>query len=127
MSIQTIRKLILATMALIVFSQIATWVAGTFSRSMGTIWGLVTAGAALYCRMRATSVVQTNKKYYVWLLIPAVLTVVPIILRIRKVFEPEQISWWVRLWDLTPIMVSFVIPLVLLWLIYSALAKYQNP
>jgi hypothetical protein len=127
MSIQTIRKLILATMALIVFSHIATWVAVRFSRSIGTIWGLVAAGVALYCRMRATSVVQTNKKYYVWLLIPVVLTVVPIILRIRKVFESEQISWWVRLWDLTPIMVSFVIPLVLLWLIYSALAKYQNP
>ncbi len=127
MSIQTMRKMILVAMALIVFSQIATWVADTFSRSIGTIWGLAAAGAALYCRTRATAVVQTNRKYYLWLLIPGLLTLIPIIFWIRKVFQLEPTSWWLRLWDLTPILMSFMIPLLLLWLIYSGLAKYQDP
>ena len=123
-SIRVIRKMILVALALIVFSNVADWVAKFIDKGAGIIWGVVTAGVAFYCRSKATGTVAANKKYYLWLAVPALLTVIPLAIRLRQVFSSQTPSWWLRLWYMMPILVNFVIPVSLLWLAYSALERH---
>ena len=126
MPIHTVRRLILAAMVLVVFSNIAYWVAEAWSAWAGMAWGLCAAGVAFFCRAKAGRMVQANKKYYFWLSIPAILALVPIILHIREAISEESASWWLRLWQLAPVLISFVIPVTLLWLAYSGLEGHLD-
>ena len=124
-SIRAIRKMILITLVLIVFSNIANWAADFLPKVGGAIWGLVTAGVAFYCRSRASGTVKANRQYYLWLLVPGVLSVIPLIVRLRTVFHTEQVSWWLRIWQMMPIVVNFIVPVTLLWAVYSSLEAYD--
>lgn len=124
--IKVIRKMIQVSIALILFSNIVSWVEENGGRTMGIIWGLVTAALAFYCRSRATGEVKTNRKYYIWLLLPVTLTVIAIGFRLKTVFQLVDKSWLVRIWEITPIFLSLVVPVALLWIASSALESYNN-
>ena len=117
--------MILVSMAIILFSSIVSWLEEIFSRTIGIAWGLATAVLAVYCRSRATGEIKTNRKYYLWLLLPMFLTVIAIGYRLWTIFKPEETSWLMRIWEITPIFVSFFIPMALLWIAYSALESHM--
>ena len=127
-SIQWIRKMILVAMVLIVFSNVAQWVGEFFPKIVGAIWGIATAGVAYFCRTKAmkshTAVV--DKKYYLWLMVPVVLTLIPVVFRIRKIFTEESQSGWIRLWEAMPVLVNFILPVGILWVAYAALTQHMK-
>lgn len=127
-SISLIRKMILVAMVLIVFSNIAQWVGDSMHKIVGAVWGLVAAGMAYYCRVKATQshTAVVDKRYYAWLLVPTVLTLVPLILKIRKVFTAESQSWWLRIWYALPVLVNFILPVAILWVAYAALTQHMQ-
>lgn len=127
LSIRMIRKMILVAMVLIVFSNIAQWVGEFLPKIVGAIWGIITAGVAFYCRSRAvkTHAVITDKKYYLWLLVPGLLTAIPLILRLKSVLTAEAQSWWIRIWYTLPVLVNFILPVGILWVVYAALTVHM--
>lgn len=126
-SIKLIRKMILIAMVLIVFSNIAQWVGDSMSKVAGAVWGIVAAGVAYFCRTKAvkTHAVITDKKYYLWILVPGVLTLIPLVLRIHKVLTAETKSWWIRGWEALPVLVNFILPVGILWVAYAALTRHM--
>jgi len=127
LSIRLIRKMILVAMVLIVFSNVAQWVGDSMSEIVGVLWGIVTAGLAYFCRTKAmkSHTAVLDKKYYLWLMVPVILTVIPLVLRLWKVFTEEAESWWLRMWDALPVLVNFVLPVGILWIVYAALTLHM--
>jgi len=117
--------MILVALALIVFASVSGWVVEWIGPSIGVIWGLATAVAAFYCRTKASRVIAANKKYMLWMAIPGLLAVIPIIYRVYSFFTSPEKTWLSRLLDLSPIIIGFVAPVVLLWLAYSSLEKHS--
>ncbi len=121
MSIKIVRKMILVALALIVFANVSEWATKMLSSSIGVIWGLATAITAFYCRMKASHVVTANKKYMLWMAIPGLLAFTPIAYQVYSFFGSEGKTWLVRLWEIAPIVIGFVVPVVLLWTACSGL------
>lgn len=121
MSIKVVRRLILMTLILVVFSNLAIWVGDIWAHWVGFLWGICAAVVAFICRAKATKGIKVSKQYYLWLTVPAVLAIVPMVLRIRKALQAQDVTWWDRGWELAPLFVSFIIPVTLLWLAYSGL------
>lgn len=126
LSIRLIRKMILVAMVLIVFSNVAQWVGDSMNKVVATLWGIAAAGLAYFCRTKAmkSHTAVLDKKYYLWLMVPIVLTLIPLFLRVWKVFTAESESWWIRAWDALPVLVNFVLPVGLLWVAYAALTLH---
>ncbi len=126
LSIRLIRKMILVAMVLIVFSNVAQWVGGSMHKVVATLWGIATAGLAYFCRTKAmkSHTAVLDKRYYLWLMVPVVMTVIPLILQIRRVFTAESQSGWLRLWAVLPVLIDFVLPVGILWVVYAALTPY---
>ncbi len=125
--IRLIRKMIVVAMVLIVFSSVAQWVGDSMHKVVATVWGIAAAGLAYFCRTKAmkshTAVV--DKKYYLWLMVPVVLTLIPLFLRVWHVFTAESESGWLRLWEALPLLVNFVLPVGILWVAYAALTPHM--
>lgn len=123
LSIQQVRRLIMVALLLVVFTNLAYFVKDAWNNYLaGFIWGISAAVVTFFCRMRAGKQVQANKQYYLWLAVPAVITIVPIFLKIYDVFKGEEGSrWWNYVWDLAPVFITFLIPVSLLWLAYAGL------
>jgi hypothetical protein len=126
LSIRLIRKMILVAMVLIVFSNVAQWVGDSMSEIIGVLWGIVTAGLAYFCRTKAmkSHTAVLDKKYYLWLMVPVILTLIPLVLYLWKVFTRESESWWIRMWDALPVLVNFILPVGILWFVYAALTLH---
>jgi hypothetical protein len=127
MSIKIVRKMILVALALIVFANVSDWVDEWIGPSMGVIWGLATAVAAFYCRKKASRVIAANKKYMLWMAIPGLLAIIPIVFQVNRFLTSPEKTWLSRLWDLSPVIIGFVAPVVLLWMAYSSLEKHSIP
>ena len=125
MSVKIVRKMILVALALIVFANVSNWAGQMLQTSGGIIWGLATAIAAFYCRIRASRAVTTNKKYFLWMAIPGVLACIPIVYQVYRFFKSEERTWLLRVWDVSPIVIGFIAPAVLLWMAYSCLEKHS--
>ena len=126
LSIRLIRKMILVAMVLIVFSNVAQWVGDSMNKVVATAWGIAAAALAYFCRTKAmkSQTAVLDKKYYLWLMVPIVLTLIPLFLRVWKVFTKESESWSIRIWDALPVLVNFVLPVGILWVAYAALTLH---
>ena len=126
LSIRLIRKMILVAMVLIVFSNVAQWVGDSMNKVVATVWGIAAAALAYFCRTKAmkSHTAVLDKRYYLWLMVPVVMTVIPLILQIRRVFTAESQSGWLRLWAVLPVLIDFVLPVGILWVVYAALTPY---
>ena len=84
--IRLIRKMILVAMVLIVFSNVAQWVGDSMHKIVATLWGIAAAGLAYFCRTKAmkSHTAVLDKRYYLWLMVPVVLTLIPLFLRIDR-------------------------------------------
>jgi hypothetical protein len=126
LSIRLIRKMILVAMVLIVFSNVAQWVGDSMNKVVATVWGIAAAALAYFCRTKAmkSHTAVLDKRYYLWLMVPIVLTLIPLILQVRRVFTAESQSWWLRLWEALPVLVNFVLPVGILWVVYAGLTLH---
>jgi hypothetical protein len=126
LSIRLIRKMILVAMVLIVFSNVAQWVGDSMNKVVATVWGIAAAGLAYFCRTKAAKshTAVLDKRYYLWLMVPIVLTLIPLVLQVRRVFTAESQSWWLRLWEALPVLVDFVLPVGILWVVYAGLTLH---
>jgi hypothetical protein len=127
MSIKIVRKMILAALALIIFANVSGWVVEWIGPAIGVIWGLAAAIAAFYCRTKAARVIAANKKYMLWMAVPGLLAVIPIIYQVNNFLKSPEKTWLARLWDVSPIVIGFAAPVVLLWMAYSSLEKHTVP
>ena len=125
MSVKTVRKMILAALVLIVFANVSAWAGEMLQKSTGVIWGLATAIVAFYCRLRASRSIAANKKYLLWMAIPGILAFIPIAYHVYRFFRSAETSWLVKIWDVSPIMIGFIAPVILLWMAYSCLEKHS--
>ena len=125
MPIPMIRRFILSAIALILFWNIIFWIGEAWNKLSGVIWGIVTAALAVFCRYKAGKSIQVNKQFMLWMSIPAVLTVIPFIVRLIDVFKQDQMpSAWLMLWQLAPLLISFILPVGLLMVAYWALKQH---
>ena len=126
MSVKIVRKMILVALVLIVFANVSDWAGQWLRTSAGIVWGLAAAIAAFYCRIRASRSIATNKKYLLWMAVPGLLACIPIVHQVYRFFKTEDRSWLLRLWDVSPIIIGFIAPVILLWMAYSCLEKHSE-
>ncbi len=123
MRTKTLKALILVTVAILVISEVAEWIATIFGATTGLIGGVIVMIAYMYCARRA----KASLKYYGWILVPTILfTVVPTALRVHEFFKAEEDSLFVQLLRLAPSLFGFVLPVALLLVIYFGMSKIDN-
>lgn len=114
---RTLRYLVAATISLLLIFQIGTLIAGLFGMAWGAASAVVVAAVSLFSSRMA----RASGKSSLWFLAPTLLfTVVPMALTVWNVFTNDA-SWFDRLLSLTPFVVGFALPLILLLLVYFEL------
>ena len=125
--IAVIRRLILIAILFILFWNVTYWIGETWNKISGLIWGIITAGIAIFCRYKATRSVKVNNAFVFWMSVPAVLTVVPLVIWIMTVLKKNQSSPWAILWQMAPLLISLIIPVGLLAIAFMALKHHLPP
>lgn len=113
------RKLVLAAIICLLLYQVGTWI----TIVAGAAWG---AGAAVVVAIVSYVCARLAKRgatSTIWFLIPTLLfTVIPLLAKLWSVFT-SQTGIVDMLVDLMPLLIGFVIPVVLLSLVYLDLRK----
>jgi hypothetical protein len=119
MSDKTLRFLIASAIAMLLIFQIGTLISGIFGLAWGTISAVVVAAVSFFSARLA----KAGGNSSLWFLLPTmVFTVIPIALMIWRGIT-ENASWLDRLVMLTPFVVGFGAPIVLLLLVYYELRR----
>ena len=119
MTLATHRKLILAAIICLLLYQVGTWI----SLVAGAMWGagsaVVVAVVSYLCARLARRGVSSS----VWFLMPTLLfTVIPLAVKLWSAWS-SQTGIVDMLMDLLPLLAGFVIPVVLLSIVYLQLRK----
>jgi hypothetical protein len=119
MELSTLRKLVVATIILLVLYQMGSLLAGAFNGFIGVVGALVVAAVTFACaRLARTNVGNTG-----WFLVPTLLfTVTPLLARVWNALV-ESASLVDHALTLTPLIVGFVLPVLLLLLVYKELGR----
>lgn len=119
MSDKALKHLVASVILLLLIYQVGTLVAGLFGAAWGVLSGIaVTAVSFLTARLAKAGV-----KNSLWYLLPTLLfTVFPIAFTAWKVIG-HSASWFDRLGRLTPCLVGFALPIILLAIVYCELRK----
>jgi hypothetical protein len=119
MSDNTLKHLIASAIALLLVFQIGTLIASIFGVTWGAISAVIVAAVAILSARLAKA---AGKSSY-WFLLPILIfTFTPIVLMIWRGLT-ENVSWFDRLVMLTPFIVGFAAPIILLLLVYYELRK----
>jgi len=119
MSDNALRYFVAAAIAMLLIYQIGTLISGIF----GAVWGVVSAFVVAIVAFLAARVARTAGKNSLWFLLPILaFTLIPIALAIWRAFT-ENTTWFDRMVMLTPFVVGFGAPVVLLLLVYHELRK----
>ena len=122
MEVRTIRKIILAVIALLVVSEIIGWLSLVANNITGLISGLVVFVIYAYCGKKAMASTVTTT----WFMVPVVLfTVVPVAIKFWPDGASADSSLIVGLISNTLFIVSFILPVILL-LAYFYLAEHAE-
>ncbi|MEH6649771.1 MAG: hypothetical protein V7707_07065 [Motiliproteus sp.] len=123
MEVRTIRKVILAAIALLVASEVIAWLYLVTSNITAILSGLVVFAIYAYCGKKATA--STAKT--VWFMVPVMLfTVVPVVIKFWPDGAAEQGSWLLSTITNIPFIVSFILPVILLFAAYFFLAEHSE-
>lgn len=116
---KTLRYLIVSVIVLLLIFQIGTLISDLF----GMVWGVLSAIAVVGVLYFSAHLTKTRRVNNFWFFLPILLfTTVSIILMGRNVMI-EDISWFERVVRLTPFIVGFGAPIVLLLVVYHELRK----
>jgi len=119
MSDNALRYFVAAAIAMLLIFQIGTLISGIF----GAAWGTVSAILVAIVAFLAARVARAAGKSSLWFLLPILaFTFIPIALMIWRGIT-EHASWFDRLVMLTPFVVGFGLPIILLLLVYHELRK----
>jgi len=119
MSDNTLKYFVAAAIALLLIFQIGTLIAGIF----GSTWGIVSAVVVAVVAFFSAKLARAAGKSSLWFLLPILIfTFTPIVLKIWRGFT-ENVTWFDRLVSLTPFIVGFAAPILLLLLVYYELRK----
>ena len=120
MELATLRKMIVATIALLLIYQVGTWIAAFFGGFWGGLAALVVAAVSVVCVRLAGS----GAKNIAWFLVPSLLfALVPLVAKGWKALADNQSTWVDHVLAITPFLVGFVVPVVLLLLVYAELRR----
>jgi len=119
MSDNILRYLIATAIALLLIYQIGTLITNLFS----SVWGAVSAVVVAAVSLLSVRLARKGGKNSFWFLLPMlVFTFIPIALMIMRGLT-ESADWFDRLVMLTPYMVGFGVPMLLLLLVYYELRR----
>jgi len=119
MSDKTLRYIIALAIAMLLIFQIGTLISGFF----GMVWGAVSAIVVAAVSFFSARLAKAGGKGSLWFLLPIlVFTLIPIGLMIWRGLT-EDAGWFDLLISLTPFMVGFGIPIILLLVAYNELRK----
>ncbi|MDH3316756.1 MAG: hypothetical protein OEN48_16005 [Betaproteobacteria bacterium] len=120
MELATLRKMVVATIALLLIYQFGTWIAVFFGGFWGGLAALVVAAVSFVCVRLAGS----GAGNIAWFLVPSLLfVVVPLAAKVWRVLADNQSTWIDRAISIAPFLGGFVIPVVLLLLVYIELRR----
>lgn len=119
MSDHILKHIIAVVIALLLIFQIGTLIAGL----LGTVWGILAALVVTAVSFFATRLAGAGAKSSLWFLLPTLLfTIVPIVLVVWTTLN-RDVGWWDRAAVLTPYVIGFALPVLLLLLVYYELRK----
>lgn len=123
MNLDTARKIVIAVIALLIFREFASFLAAV----AGTVPAMIGAVLVLSAQLFFSRLVGKGLRHYAYILIPTlVFTAVPVALKVRRFLGIGGRSSLGLLWDITPMMVGFVLPVLLLLIAWWILGK-QDP
>ncbi len=119
MSDRALRYIIAAVIALLLVYQIGHLIAGLF----GTAWGALSAVAVGAVSFFSARLAKSGVKSSFWFLLPTLLFIVfPIGFMIWKATRSDA-RWFDLIAELTPIIIGFGAPIVLLLIVYFELRR----
>jgi len=119
MSDNLLRHLIALAIALLLVFQIGTLITGIFGVAWGTVSAIVVASVAFFSARLAKAAGKSS----LWFLLPILIfTFTPIVIKVWRGIT-ENVTWFDRLVMLTPFIVGFGAPIILLLLVYYELRK----
>ncbi len=119
MSDTTLRYIVASVIALLLVFQIGSLISGLF----GIAWGAVSAVVVTVVAFVSARLARAGGRSSLWFLLPTLLfTVIPMVFIVWSALA-EEVSWFDRLLRLTPFVVGFGAPIVLLLMVYFELRK----
>lgn len=119
MSDKTLRIIIAFAIAMLLIFQIGSLISGIFGMAWGAVSAVVVAAVSFFSARLA----KASGKGSLWYFLPMVVfTLIPISLMIWRGIT-EDATWLDRLVMITPFVVGFGAPIVLLLLVYYELRK----
>ena len=119
MSDKTLRYIIASVIAMLLIFQIGTLISSIF----GMAWGALSAVVVTAVTFLSVRLARAGGKNSFWFLLPMLLfTVLPIAFVVWRAVT-EDVSWLDRVVKLTPFIIGFGAPIVLLLIVYYELRK----
>lgn len=119
MSLTINRKLVLAALICLLLYQVGTWI----TVIAGAVWGAGAAVVVAVVSYVSARLAKRGATSTIWFLVPTLLfTVIPLLAKLWSAFT-RQTGIADMLLDLTPLLVGFVIPVILLSMVYLDLRK----
>lgn len=120
MQLSTMRKMVVTTIALLLIYQVGTFISALFGVAWAGTSALVIAAVSYACARLA----RTGAGETAWFLVPTLLfTILPIIAKVWLFLTEEQMSLFDKVASIAPLLIGFVIPVLLLLLVYHELRK----
>ena len=124
MSPRTLKKLVVAVLVLLVATQLAEWLSELFNAAAGGVGWLAATGLYMLCYRKARMNVEPNFAYYVWMWVPTLaLVLVP---TAWELLQSEEETWGGRLGSMLPLLVEFVLPVLLLVVVFYGLSGLER-
>jgi hypothetical protein len=119
MSDKTLKHIVASVIVLLLIYEIGTLISGLF----GMVWGVLSGVAVTAVSFLTGRLAKAGVKSSLWYLLPTVLfTVFPIAFMAWKIVARDT-GWGDRLASLTPFVIGFGAPVVLLSVVYYQLRK----
>jgi hypothetical protein len=114
------KNLVLASIAMILTSEVFSFLYKVLNSIGGLVGGLVVLCIYVYCGAKARKSIHSTT----WFLVPTILfTLVPLAYKWWPNSEEESISVFNVLIQNVPVLISFVLPVIFLSIVYYKLSK----
>ena len=112
--------MVATTIVLLLIYQMGTWIAAFF----GGFWGGLAAVVVATVSLVGVRLAGIGARSTAWFLVPSLaFAVVPLVGKVWGALADKQSTWIDHVIAITPLLVGFVIPVVLLLLVYIGLRR----